>query len=145
MKKIIGGKRYDTEKATLCGSDSFSNPSDFNYWSEELYQKRTGEFFLHGKGGAMTQYAERVELNSWRGGEKLVPLTYDEAKAWTEKHLDADTYEKLFGVVEDLDKITMSVSVPAAVADMLRKEAAKTGKTVSEIITEISLKALHDK
>ena len=144
MKKIIGGKRYDTEKAVLCGSDSFSNYTDFNYWEESLYQKRTGEFFLHGEGGARTKYAKRTELNSWCGGEKLIPLTYDEAKAWAEEHLDADTYEKYFEVVEDMDKTVMSVSVPAAVADMLRKEAAKTGKAVSEIITDIVLKELHD-
>ncbi len=48
MKKIINGKRYDTETAKLIGSDGYSNPSDFNYWSEDLYQKKTGEFFLYG-------------------------------------------------------------------------------------------------
>jgi len=51
MKKIINGKRYDTETAQLIGSASYSNRTDFRFWSEELYRKKTGEFFLYGEGG----------------------------------------------------------------------------------------------
>mgnify|MGYP000196503474 FL=1 len=47
MKKIIEGKMYNTETATYIGryrTDTMSR-RDFRYLEEELYQKRTKEFF----------------------------------------------------------------------------------------------------
>lgn len=143
MKKIINGKRYDTDKAELIGLASYGAVGDFHHWKEELYRKRTGEFFLYGVGGAASKYAERIELNTWSGGEAITPLTYDEAKEWVEKYLDADTYEELFGVVEDLSKTVITLSVPMAVADMLRREAAKTGKSISEIASNLIMAELN--
>lgn len=143
MKKIINGKRYDTEKAEYIGEASYSNPGDFNHWTEELYRKRTGEYFLYGAGGPSSKYAVRVELNSWSGGEKLVPITYEEAKEWVEKYLEADKYEELFGVVEDLSRTSITLSVPMAAADMLRRESAKTGKSISDIASDLILANLN--
>lgn len=143
MKKIINGKRYDTEKAEYIGEASYSNPGDFNYWSEQLYRKRTGEFFLYGEGGPSSKYAVRVELNSWSGGEKLVPISYDEAKEWAEQYMEADKYEEIFGVVEDLSRTAITLSVPMAAADMLRREAAKTGKSISDIASDLILANLN--
>lgn len=45
MKKIINGRRYDTDRAKEVGYDYYSNPGDFSYWRETLYRKNTGEFF----------------------------------------------------------------------------------------------------
>jgi predicted translin family RNA/ssDNA-binding protein len=92
----------------------------------------------------MSQYAEQVELNSWSGGSKLIPLSYEQAQKWVEKHLDADTYEELFGVVEDLSKTTVTLSLPAAIADMLRKEAARSGKTISDVAADAILKTCKE-
>ncbi len=142
MKKIINGKRYDTETAKLIGSDGYSNPSDFNYWSEDLYQKKTGEFFLYGEGGARTQYAQAIDLNSWCGGERIMPLSYDEAREWAKKHLDADTYKEVFGpVAEDDSKRALNLSLPASTADTLKRMAAETGRTQSDIVAELIEKA----
>ena len=142
MKKIINRKRYDTETAKLIGSYGYSNPSDFNYWSEDLYQKKTGEFFLYGEGGARTQYAQAIDLNSWCGGERIMPLSYDEAREWAEKHLDADTYKEVFGpVAEDYSKRALNLSLPASTADTLKRMAAETGRTQSDIVAELIEKA----
>ena len=46
MKKVIGNKLYDTEKAERIGSDSFSVVGDFHYWFQELYRTRSARFFL---------------------------------------------------------------------------------------------------
>ena len=101
MKKIIGGKKYDTETAKELGSSwNGLSPTDFNYCSEKLYRKKTGEFFLYGKGGARSQYAEQVG-NAWCGGEDITPYTEDEAKRWCENHLSVDEYEAIFGEVEE--------------------------------------------
>lgn len=97
MKKIINGKKYDTKTATLLASCQYSHPFDFNHYIEELYQKKTGEFFLHGQGGSHSKYCELYGgTNSWNGGSKIIPFTRDEAKKWAEKFLDADKCKKIF-------------------------------------------------
>lgn len=102
MKKIINGKKYDTETATKKASAYAScSMSDFGYWEEELYQKRTGEFFLYGHGGPASKYSVTVGQNEWSGGEKLIPLSMEAAQKWAEKHLDGDEYEEIFGEVEE--------------------------------------------
>lgn len=101
MKKIIKGKKYDTDTAHFCGAYSYGSPTDFSYLSEALYKKKTGEFFLYGEGGAQTKYAETISDNEWCGGEAITPLTEDEAKEWAEINLDADEFEDLFGEVPE--------------------------------------------
>lgn len=135
MKKIIGGKKYDTETARFIGEDGFSNQRDFNHWSEDLYQKRTGEFFLYGEGGPLSRYAEVTGQNEWSGGEKIIPLSYDSAREWAEKHLDADDYESVFGeITEDDSKRPLTVSIQTEVFEMLNRMSAESGKTKSEIV-----------
>jgi hypothetical protein len=101
MKKIINGKKYDTNTAKILGSAGYSHPGDFSYWQETLYRKKTGEFFVHGIGGAMSRYARQTGPNEWTGGEKIIPLTREEARKWAEKNLDAEEFEEVFGEVEE--------------------------------------------
>ena len=97
MKKYIDGKCYDTETAKYIGSASYLYPSDFHYWEEKLYQKKkTGEYFLYGEGGPASKYAVAIDQNSWTGGEKIIPLTKEEAREWAEEHLSAEKYEAEF-------------------------------------------------
>ena len=100
MKKIINGKLYNTETATFCGSFS-AHCGSFNYVSEELYKKRTGEFFLYGEGGPMSRYAKSCGDNSWSGSDGITPMTEQEARKWAERHLDADDYIEIFGEPEE--------------------------------------------
>ena len=88
MKKIINGRRYDTEAAEKV-AEAYSNlaRNDFGYWEEELYRKRTGEFFLYGWGGPASRYSKTAGLNSWSGGEKIRPLTIEEAQKWVRRDL----------------------------------------------------------
>ena len=92
-------KIYDTETAEMIGEDSFSGYTNFRHWKEQLYRTRKGNFFLYGKGGPSSRYAV-LEEDGWADGEKIIPYTEDEAKAWVEKHLSASEYEALFGVEE---------------------------------------------
>lgn len=132
MKKIIKGKLYDTETARELGSDSYSNQSDFHYWSEILYQKRTGEFFLYGEGGAATKYAEAVGQNSWGGGERIMPLSYSEAQEWAEKHLDGDAYIEIFDEpAEDDSRQTITLSLSSSAVAKAKQAAAKAGLSLS--------------
>ena len=111
MKKIIDGKRYDTETATLIGEHEHSNRSDFGWYEEGLYQKRTGEFFLAGRGGPQTKYSRSIDQNSWSGGEGIFPLSVAEAKEWAEAHLTADEYESVFEVEAEESENTVGKAI----------------------------------
>ena len=139
MKKIINGKLYDTETAKLLGSDSYpGGPRDFHYWCEELYQKRTGEFFLYGEGGPMSRYAQSCGQNEWSGGEKIIPLNYKAAAEWAEEHLDADDYQKIFGEIsEDGDDVLISISLPAKTNAKLRRMAAEAGISLTAQLIQL--------
>ena len=103
MKKVINGKRYDTETAALVAADSYSHPGDLGYWSEEIYRTKRGNWFLAGEGGAMSKYARAVGQNEMGGGNAIIPLTKSDALSWLEAHTsDSESYEKYFtDVVED--------------------------------------------
>lgn len=102
MKKIINGKMYNTETAKVLGTAySSAAVNSFEYWEETLYKKKTGEYFLYGHGGAASQYARRVDENSWSDGDGFTPLTESGAKIWAEKYLDVDEYCEIFGEPEE--------------------------------------------
>ena len=137
MKKIINGKLYDTETAKEIGSKCHGEGyRDFRYYSEVLYLKRTGEFFLYGVGGPMSRYAVSAGQNQWSGGEKITPLSYDNAKRWAEENMYADDYMAAFGPVSEgtEERVALSVSVDSATADRIRREAQEKGLSVSALI-----------
>lgn len=90
MKKIIKGKLYNTETAKEIGKcDADCGRSDFRYFKESLYKKKTGEFFLAGEGHGMTKYASCYGgACGW--GSEIFPLELEEAKQWVEKYMTAD-------------------------------------------------------
>nr|DAL22730.1 MAG TPA_asm: ParG [Caudoviricetes sp.] len=136
MKKIINGKRYDTETAELVGEWSNTyNYSDFSYECEELYRKKTGEFFMYGAGGPASSYAVSSGNNNWTGSSKITPLTIEEAKKWAEKNLDADAYEKYFELEEE-GNIAFSLLLPENLYNKLKNESEKTGESMKDIIVE---------
>lgn len=78
MKKIINGRKYDTETAKEIGYWSNGYPcSDFNHCEETLYLKKTGEYFLYGEGGALTEYARSVCGGS-TGGSRIMMEMFEE-------------------------------------------------------------------
>ena len=101
MKKIIAGRLYNTETAVAIGWNDYSNPGDFHYWREVLFQKKTGEYFLFGEGGPASRYCEQISTNEWSGGSVIRPLMEDEAKEWAMENMDADDYIEHFGPVDE--------------------------------------------
>lgn len=135
MKKIISGKLYDTDTARKVASCAHGEgPRDFHYYCESLYCKRTGEYFIAGEGGPMTKYSRATGQNSWSGGEKIFPLSYAEAKDWAEHEMGADEYEAEFGKVSEEDTVHLHISLPADVADRIRRAAKQESLSVSECI-----------
>jgi len=101
MKKIINGRKYDTDTASALAVYSSGAATDLYYYEETLYIKKTGEYFLHGHGGPASVYGSFSESGNKIGGDLIIPFTEADAKAWAEKHISADDYCKIFGDVEE--------------------------------------------
>lgn len=136
MKKIINGKKYDTETAHEVGSwDNGLYSSDFGMMTETLYRKRTGEYFLYGYGGPTTRYASQEGNGSYGYGESIEPLTVDAAMSWAEERLGADEYESEFGEIGEGDgDVAVSFRISGAARTLLKREASRTGRTQSSIV-----------
>lgn len=139
MKKIICGKVYDTNTAKVLGDWSNGGSwRDFGHVVETLYKKKTGEFFLHGEGGAASKYAVSEGPNSWTGGERIMPMTFEEAREWAEEKLTADEYEGIFGKVEEDDSKTLiSAYIRKDTAEKLKRIASETGCSQSELLQRL--------
>lgn len=139
MKKIINGKVYDSEKAHEVGYHaSDANWGDLYNTCETLYRKRTGEYFILGEGGAGTQYAVPCGDSNWRGGWRIMPMTFDEARKWCEENLDADEYEAEFGEIADDDsKVVVCITIRADAAETAKRRAAEAGTSVSAWIESL--------
>lgn len=114
MKRIIKNKVYDTETAKAKGEYTYEG------YSESLYQKKTGEFFLYCSRGSTT------------------PLTYDEAQAWAEEHLESDEYIKIFGEPDEGEgKSRLHIYLDDSVIAKLKAESSKQGITIGDLITNL--------
>lgn len=138
MKKIINGRLYNTETAKKLAEFQSSRPcSDFEYFEEALYQKRTGEYFLAGRGNALSKYS-KSDGDSLCSGERITPISYDQAQQWAERHISADSYIKLFGDPEDdITKQTVTYSLSASAVQKIKREAAKQAISASEFIEQL--------
>lgn len=123
MKKVIKGKVYDTSTAKKLGMRWIG--TEYSRWGwEELYRKKTGEFF--------TLY------HSYSESEKIEPITYEKAKCWAEEHLDGDDYIAIFGEPEeDSTKTALNIYIHAHVAAKLKAEAGRQGVSIGELIEKM--------
>lgn len=138
MKKIINNRVYDTSTAQKLGEwDNGHYTNDFAYCAETLYRKRTGEYFLFGERHAMSKYASHSGNNSgW--GEKIIPLSYEEAQRWAEEHLDADDYISIFGEPAEDDSLTaLNLTVSAAVAAKFKRAAQQQQISQRELMERL--------
>lgn len=139
MKKIINGKRYDTDTARVVGA--YTNGmlvSDLSYVCETLYRKRNGEYFVHGEGGAMSKYAQSRGNSSWGGGELIIPMSYEAAREWAERNLEAEEYESEFSVVDDDEMCSMTCYVKGTTLALIRRAAQREGATIGGVVDRLA-------
>lgn len=139
MKKVINGALYNTDTAQELGSTEPAGCSkrDFNYFRETLYRTKSGKYFLHGEGHGNSRYGV------WHGndggwGEKIMPMTLEEAMEWAERNLSGEEYIKIFGEPEEAsgNKVPLNLSVSAEFKSLLTKLREETGKSISQIIED---------
>ncbi len=96
MKKIIEGKVYNTETASLIGEyDNGLGHRDFNYVFEKLYKTKKGNYFLAGEGGANSKYS-KPSGDGWCDGEGIIPLSKKTALQWAEHYMHSEIIQKEF-------------------------------------------------
>lgn len=148
MKKRINTLSYNTETAKKLG-DWYNNfaPNEFEYCHEALYKKRTGQYFLYGEGGAMSNYRKPVygSSNAWQGGEDIIPLTREEAQKWYEKASNDDeefapdeVYEREFGQIEKNDeKVDLHVKISQGAFQKLERLTQAQKASKQDIINQL--------
>lgn len=88
MKKIINGKKYDTETAREVGSYEMRD-HEGDLVTEALYRKENGEFFSH------------YYVSAHPEAGSLCFLTEERARNFLETHGTVEQYEAVFGEVEE--------------------------------------------
>ena len=141
MKKVINGKKYDTETATFVCDRVLNDGDDLFKKDESLYHKRTGEFFLYGIGGAGSKYAMALDMNNFCEGEKIIPLSIDEAKQFIEENGTVEDYEKYFTIDKDGSK-TFTCKLSQKAYDKLKAKSEELGFPMSSITEELIMKNL---
>ena len=138
MTKYLSGKKYDTSTAK-----ELANRSDgegFTRLRETLFRKNSGEFFLYGEGGALTMYSRKQCDGSVGWGEKIVPLTFEQAQEWAEMYLDGGEYEEIFGSSDfdvDGDKRTVSFYLSSSVIIFAKNQATANKQSFSGYIEDL--------
>lgn len=67
-----------------------------------MFSARLREAVAAGSGGAMSRYGRSTGQNETSGGERIDPMTKEEALAWAEQYLDAEEVEAGFsGDIQD--------------------------------------------
>lgn len=91
MKRIIDGKRYDTETATLVATVERGTQTDYGWTAKSLYRTSRGAWFL-------------LKSSRIKGGiaeDDIEAVSDSDVRAWLESHSDqSDCYaaaEKYFG------------------------------------------------
>lgn len=83
MKKTINHVTYNTDTADFIKEVKNGYfPTDFNYEYRALCRTPKGSYFLYCEGGARTRWAKRLENGWYRAGERIIPLSDNEASAW---------------------------------------------------------------
>ena len=144
MKKIINGRLYDTETAKWLASwENECYCNDFAWCCEALYRKRTGEYFLHGKGGGLSKYASPVCGGGWTFGEAIRALSEEQARMWAEEKLCAEEYAKLFGIIPDAEEEggeVLTVALGKEASGVLQKLCDENSASEKAVIESLLLK-----
>lgn len=129
MKKVIKYKVYDTDTAReICYKEPIEYQNDLQYSCRTLYRKKTGEFFFH--------------IFSNQSGNKIEPISFNDAKSFVEEYGTAEQYGELFGIPdEDSEDVVLGISVSANAAAKLKQTAAKNGITQKEQLERWILEA----
>ena len=134
----IDSKFYNIEKARALvtvektfGKKYGDNPDDD--WTETLYKKTSGEFFVYGKGGKNSPYSVDENGESVAGSRYEIWTDYNTNKARNWVHSNClDEKDEIFMVSDKKTVTTMTLTMKAK--ENLRRKANEQDITISELI-----------
>ena len=143
MDKRIGTTLYRTSTSHKVGTWSNGADNKLDAIEETLYRKitRASTYFIHGKGGARTQYA-KSKKGTLIAGEDIRLVPFAEAKKWAEEHLTEDEFKAEFCLAEEGWQDRFNLRIPSATASKIRIAAKERNTTISAIVTELVEKYL---
>ena len=101
MKKVVNGKIYDTENATLIAEYAYGLNSNPGWETTALYYDPKGDFFIAGEGGPITRWGVSIGKNQWSEGSGIQVITNDEALRFAEQwEASPETIAQYFEVGE---------------------------------------------
>ncbi len=136
MKKILLNKVYDTSTAILIGVSEHPEDSPAAY-TETLYRKKTGEYFLHGVGGAASKYAVHCGASGFTAGEAITPLSLADAQSWASNHLPPEVIAAEFTGGTDDTPQQLNITIPKSSIKKARYAASRRGMTLAGYIDSL--------
>lgn len=140
VARKLDNKFYDIEKATplftvkkTFGEKYGENPDDD--WTETLYKKKSGEYFVLGQGGKNSPY-NKIEDGKEVGGfryEIWLQSNYNSARNWVHSNCPEKLEEIFMENKDDKQKVTSLTLSPKARLNLKRK-AREQNKSISEIV-----------
>ena len=106
MRKIKFGRMYDTDAATLVGIYIENHENESVSFTEQLYVKSDGEFFMCFHGGANTIYANALSVTQRSNGCEIIPVGPKEAREWVEMNLCGEEYASALRIMKAVPRNT---------------------------------------
>ncbi|MDT2830274.1 hypothetical protein P7H62_03700 [Vagococcus carniphilus] len=101
IKKIIDGKKYNTETGILLASQEYESRGSWKHLHEQLYKSVKGAYFIAYEGGPLSRYGIDIGNRQVSSSKGIYLISEEEAKEFMAKHTDADKYEKEFGNIQE--------------------------------------------
>jgi len=96
MNRLITNKILDIQDARLVAEYHNNALDSAELCMEELYLKKSGGYFLYGRGGEKTQWV------AFNHGEGIKSLSVKDAQKWIKQHTnDRNKYAGLWGEAEE--------------------------------------------
>lgn len=115
MRKKIGRRIYDTDKAEYVGRNAQGYYGDPTGFEELMYKKGPGDFFLFVSGGPESQYPN----------EDIIPIALSDAREWIERVRGGEVVAQF---ITEKDEAALEEQNKAAVSKA-KKAPAKTEKS----------------
>ncbi len=145
MGKRADKKFYDINKSTplvtikkTFGTAYGVNPDED--WTETLYKRQTGEYFVYGEGGSESPYSvyENGENKAGNGYEIWPESNYNKARSWVQTNCP-EKKDEIF-TKQDLDskRVVVTMLLSPKARENLKRKSAEEGMSVSEFVRKLA-------
>ena len=141
MGKRADKKFYDINKSTplvtvnkTFGQVYGDNPDED--WTETLYKRQTGEFFVYGEGGCDSPYSvyENGEHKAGNGYEIWPESNYNKARSWVKMNCPEKKDEIFTKDNTEGKRVVVTMILSTKARENLKRKSAEEGMSVSEYV-----------